>query len=181
VRGRLRGAEAGRPPSSSFTPLLLALLTTIIPLRTLYYYTTMGGKVQSPLSKTARCIRQVISIVVYAQFSRWLWSFQREFGFNWNTLTMIIGVFWTPLVSTPGPTTLSKSIVNISFSFVIYGIMNWIIRDYYMVIICKSFSLFSGLKCVYLIVEIASTLGVTWAKNIQRRSKFWKEMNKVMT
>ena len=112
----------------------------------------MGGKVQSPLSKTARCIQHVISIVVYAQFSRWLWSFQREFGFNWNTLTMIISVFWTPLVSTPGPT-----IVNISYSFVIYGIMNLIIRDYYMVIICKSFSLFSGLKCVYLIVELAST------------------------
>lgn len=129
----------------------------------------MGGKDQSPLRKTtARRIRDVISIVAYAHCARWLWSFQREFGFNWNTLTMMYGFLWTPRA-----TTLGKGIVYVSFTIGLYGIMRWIIRDYYMEIVCKSMSLISGLKCIYMIVELASALEVTtWAKNIRRQRPF---------
>jgi hypothetical protein len=121
----------------------------------------MGGRVQSPLRKTARCIRHVISIVACAHCARWLWSFQHEFGFNWNTLTMIIGFFWTPRsVINLNPTFFSKGIVKVSFVMGMYGIMKLIVRDYYIELVCKSLSLIAGLKCIYLIVELASTLGL---------------------
>ena len=140
-----------------YQPAIVLLLLNCYVLLT----TTMGGRVQSPLRKTARCIRDVISIVACFHCARWLWSFQREFGFNWNTLSMIIGYFCTPRsVINLNPNTISKGVVKVSFAIGIYWIMKLIVRDYYIELICKLMSLIAGFKCIYLIVELASTLGL---------------------
>ena len=88
---KAKGSVAVAGGVKVYTSHYLLLLLTL-------HKTTMGGRVQTPLRKTARCIRDVISIVACSHCARWLWSFQREFGFNWNTLTMIIVVTTVLLV-----------------------------------------------------------------------------------
>ena len=74
---------------------------------------------------------------------------------------MIIGYYCTPRsIINLNPNTISKGVVKVSFAIGIYWIMKLIVRDYYIELICKLMSLIAGFNCIYLIVELASTLGL---------------------
>jgi hypothetical protein len=114
----------------------------------------------SPIRKTLRCFRDVVSISTYSYLARWLWSFDREFGNYRNTMTMVYGficLVWSPRIT---PRSIAYSIFAVGVYGIVIKWLWWSVNRDYVGFICKILSLLFGFKSMYMIVELASVLGV---------------------
>ena len=110
----------------------------------------------SPLRKTTRCVRDVLSFCTYAYLARLMWSFERDFGNYRNIMTIVYGficLIWTPRITLRS---IAYSIFAVGFYGIVIKWLWWNVNRDYLGFICKSLSLLFGLKSIYV---IASALG----------------------